>query len=457
MKIARKGIYLLMLVLLPGRAAAQIQFYPLPILSATQAVAAITFGDFDRLHSGKELGILMADGSIVELTLGASGWASNTIFRYKGGFPWDGPATRVSLRVGDVLSEYAGQELVVSYQDRVVAVYRTSGGWSNRIVADFSGLAGTSWGAEVGDCDTIHPGEEVFSIFEGVLDFSSGTVYGETNGTWYQNDVYQAEVGMDAAIGDSNPNLTGNEIIVVTEMGPAYEIMPPAAGGPGPWPKRTIWNDVDNAGWVVKIADVDPQIPGNEIVYGTRYSDRIMMSRHNGTNMHQVDILLTGINTNTSNSMYDIAIGQVFPASPSAEILGVDSSGSLYLVQQVTNHWLGSIPWQDTNALYAVAAADLIPSLPGHQIVVAGASGTVTLLCNPSSVLNLALTAQQQAVLSWTALKGLTYQVETTTNLSSAWSQLTNLVFEGTFSGTLWFTNTETVPHERFFRLKINR
>jgi hypothetical protein len=458
MKISRYGL-LLMVVPLSGRVAAQVQLYPLPISSATQAVAAITVGDFDRFHSGKELGILMADGSIVELTLGTSGWTSNTIHRYKGGFPWDGPATRVSLRVGDVLSEYAGQEIVLSYQSQVVAVYRDSGGWSNRIVADFSGLAGTSWGAEVGDCDPIHPGEEVFSIFEGVLDFSSGTVFSETNGTWNQNDVYLAEVGMDAAIGDCNPNHAGNEIIVVTEMGPAYEIMPPAAGGPGPWPKRTIWNDFDNAGWVVKIADVDPQTPGNELVYGTRYSDRILMSHHNGTNMHNVIILLTGVSTNTFSSMYDVAIGQVLPASPSAGILGVDSSGSLYLVQQVTNHWQGSILWQDTNALYAVAAADLIPSLPGDEIVVAGASGTVSLLCNPAPVLNLALTAQQQVVLSWTALKGLTYYVETTTNLASgsAWSQLTNLAFQA-FVGTLSYTNIEAVPaHARFFRLRTSR
>src|SRR5215475_13296925 len=137
-KIACNGLLFLMPLLLSAGSAAQVQFYPLPILSATQAIAAITFGDFDRFHSGKELGILMADGSIIELTLDASGWTSNTIFRYKGGFPWDGPATRVSLRVGEVLSEYPGQEIVLSYQSHVVAVYRDSGGWSNRVVADFS-------------------------------------------------------------------------------------------------------------------------------------------------------------------------------------------------------------------------------------------------------------------------------------------------------------------------------
>lgn len=460
MKIAANGFFLLMaLRLLSGLLPAQTSMPALPIHSATQAVAVITCGDFDPLHSGDELACLMANGSVVELALTASGWITNTIFQYKGGFPWNGPSTRVSLNVGDVLPQYAGQEIVLSYQDYVVAIYRAPpGDWTNRIVADFSGLIGTSWGAEVGDCDRGHAGEEVFSIFEGILDFSSGAVYGETNGIWQQNYVYYAEVGMDAAIGDSNPDLAGNEIVVVTEMGPAYEIMPPAAGGPGPWPKRTIWDDYENAGFVVKIADLDPDSPGKELVYGTRYSDRIMMSRHNGTNMHNVQILLTGITTNENSSMFDVAVGQVFPASRTAEILGVDASGSLYVVQRANNSWQGSILWQDTNALYAVVAADLIPTIPGDEIVVAGASGRVTLLYNPSAVLNATLTSQQQAVVSWTAVRGLTYHVESTTNLSSSsWSQVTNMIYPGAFSGTLSYTNAEASPARgRFFRIRTS-
>jgi hypothetical protein len=328
------------------------------------------------------------------------------------------------------------------------------------VVANFTDLFGTSWGAEVGDCDRAHAGEEVFSIFEGVFDFSSGVVYGETtNGTWKQNDVYYAEVGMDAAIGDFNPDVAGDEIILVTEMGPAYEIMPPAGGGPGPWPKRTIWNDFDNAGWVVKIADVDVEAAGNEIVYGTRYSDRILLSRHNGTNTHNVEILLTGVNTNMLNSMLDVAIGQVYPASPSGEIVGVDASGSVYVVQQITNQWQGSVLWRDTNALYAVWVADLIAT-PGDEIVVAGASGVVMLLFNPSPVLNVALTAQHQTVLSWNAIASLTYAVETTTNITSAapWTHVTSLVYEGAFQRTLSYTNAPTdASTERWFRIKASQ
>jgi hypothetical protein len=435
--------------------------YPTRIFSGAQAVAAMASGEFDPIHPGKEVACLMADGSVIELSLGEAGWTANTIFVYKGSSPspWEDPRARVTLNIGDVLAGHAGQEIVLSYYRQIVAVYYTpSNGWTNQIIADFEQSFGTSWGTEVGNCDHLHAGDEVFSIHEGVFDFSSGTLYGETNGTWEQNIIYSAEVGMDAAIGDSNPDLAGDELIVVTEMGPAYEITPPARGGPGLWPRRTIWNDYDNAGWVARIGDVDPESPGDEIVYGTRYSDRIMMSQHNGTNMHKVDILLTGVNTNMLNSMFDVAIGNVFAASPSAEILGVDASGSVYVIQRVADQWQGSVLWQDTNALYAVLAADLVPT-PGEEVVVAGASGAVTLLLNPAPTLNVALTSERQTVLSWNAIAGLTYAIETTTNLMSGspWRHVTNLVHQTGFYGALSYTNApaDAAP-ERWLRVKAN-
>jgi len=457
--LKRTGLLLQsMLAFFYCRLAAQPLVYPLPIYSAPKAVAMVTVGNFDPMHPGEEIACLLADGSIVELALQQSGWMTKTIFEYEGSapIPWN-PAMRVTLNVGDVLSEAPGPELVLSFQQQLVVVYYwPSFGWTNQVIRDFSGFVATTWGAESGDCDPTHPGEEILSIVEGVLDFSVGTLYAATNGNWQSNDVYAAEVGMDAAIGDSNPDVAGNEIVVVTEMGPAYEIMPPAAGEPGPWPKRMIWDDFENAGWVAKIGDVDPESPGKEIVYGTRYSDGILMSRYNGTNLHKLDILLTGVSTNPQNSMLDVAIGQIVPGSRSKEVLGVDLSGSVYVAQRLTNDWNGSILWHSTNALYTVAAADFIPGFPGDEIVVAGVAGTVTLLCNPAPSLSISLAAEKSAVLSWTAVKGVSYSVESTTNRNSSWSQVTNLLYEGAFSGTLWHTNTGSLSHERYFRVKTS-
>ena len=461
----RKGILgLALMAILPCHLAAGAGIYALPIYSGTNAIAAIAYGAFDQAQPGNQLACLMGNGSIFELTLGPSGWTATNIFVFHGDvLPWQNPGTRVSLKIGSVLSEIAGKELVLSYYGRIFAIYHDpSIGWTNQIIADNSDFVGTSWDMDVGNCDPSHPGDEVFGIYETVYDFSTGTVYEKQDGIWDADVVYYAEVGMGAAIGHSNPDFPQNDVVVVTEMGPAYEIVPPATGGPGPWPMRTIWDDFVNAGWVVRIGDVYPQDPTNQIVYGTRYSDSIMVSQYNGTNSQNLNILYTGINTNVDNdNMWDVAIAQVFPATPASpdkQILGVDESGSVYVVQDVTNQWQGSILWQDTSPLYAVLPVDMLPT-QGDEVVVAGASGTVTLLCDPAPVLNLASIAQGRSVISWTGITGVTYTIETTTNLQSgsSWNQLTNLTCQGAFSGGLSYTNVEAdAASERFFQVKAN-
>jgi hypothetical protein len=131
---------------------------------------------------------------------------------------------------------------------------------------------------------------------------------------------------------------------------------------------------------VTKIADVDPWSPGDEIVYGTRFNNRIMISRHNNDGLHELQILLIGNATEHPRNMWDIAIGDVLLQSPGLEILGVDSTGSVYLLQRIGETWQDQVIWQDAKPLYAVTVGDFLPHLSGDEILVAGRSGTITLL-----------------------------------------------------------------------------
>jgi hypothetical protein len=224
-KLGIKTLYgLALLYFLPCRPAAGADLYASPIYTGTQAVGAVTVGDFDPLHPGNELACLRADGSILELSLGVNGWTANTIFSHRSSQVWENPTSRVSLKVGRVLPNISSQQLVLSRFQQIFAVYYTpETGWTNQMIADLTTTLGTSWDADVGPCDPTYLGDQVFSLFEPVFDFSSGTVYGAHAGTWNSNSVYFAEVGMGAAIGDSNPDHPGNEMIVTTEMGPTYE------------------------------------------------------------------------------------------------------------------------------------------------------------------------------------------------------------------------------------------
>lgn len=116
--VAWRLLCLLLLLLAAGNLAAGGQVYPVRIHSATQAVAAVTIGDFDPLHSGKEIACLMANGDVIELTPDGSEWTATTIFKNPGAVPgsWVDPASRATLEIGDVLSGNLGNELVISFQ-----------------------------------------------------------------------------------------------------------------------------------------------------------------------------------------------------------------------------------------------------------------------------------------------------------------------------------------------------
>jgi hypothetical protein len=177
-----------------------------------------------------------------------------------------------------------------------------------------------------------------------------------------------------------------------------YEITPDLDEPPGKfdeWPRRTLWNDFDNAPWTLRIADVLPDEPGNEIVYGSRYNDRILLSREapSGTG-HEMQVLFTGLATEPM-TMWDIAVGDFVPEagrSPTLEIVGVDDLGMAYLVERDSaGVWSGQPMWQDTagggGGLFASVMADFLPNSPGPEIVVAGQSGAITLITRRETVI----------------------------------------------------------------------
>ncbi len=107
-----------------------------------------------------------------------------------------------------------------------------------------------------------------------------------------------------------------------------------------------------------------------------------MVSRHNGDEPHHPQVLFTGnaIGGLGASNMWDIAVGDVLLRSPGLEILGVDNTGSVYLVQRIGETWQGQVIWQDSEPLYAVTVGDFLPRRSGDEILVAGESGTITLV-----------------------------------------------------------------------------
>ena len=357
-------------------------FLASPIYHAKEPVYALAGGEFDLAHPGEEVASLLADGSVVQLSRNLLTWEAAV--RFQGGNPIRDMATRPTVDIGDVHSGYPGGEIVVFYRDP--SILRTifhdpNVGWSQQILDDKTDWLGNGWGARVGDYDPTRPGDEILYIFEPVFDQSIATRFSEINGTWRDIVVYgvaAAEVGMDSTVGDFNWEHSGPEPVIVTEMGPTYEMLSLAdANGVA---RRVIWDDADNAAWVVESADIDWRSPGDELVYGTRYNNKIMISRHTAGGTHEKEVVFTGAATEHPLNMWDIAVGDVLVQSPGLEILGVDHTGAVYLVRRVADSWQGEVIWQDDNPLYAVIVCDLLPQRSGAEVLVAGEDGTVTLL-----------------------------------------------------------------------------
>jgi len=181
--------------------------------------------------------------------------------------------------------------------------------------------------------------------------------------------------------GEFSPFHSGPEVIITTEMGPTHLIWEEPVPPDDLWLGYVLWDDMDNAGWVCEIADVDEISPGSEIVYGTRYNNSILVSYPPGSGGSAVELIFTGQNNEHPWNMLDIATGNIIPESEALEIVGVDDSGRLYLIRREEGSWVGETIWTDTEGgLYAVVVEDFLPEYPGQEIVVAGETGKLTLI-----------------------------------------------------------------------------
>ncbi|MBD3268084.1 hypothetical protein GF373_15575 [bacterium] len=300
--------------------------------------------------------------------------------------------------------------ILVSGTKQVSTIHHDGTQWQSNVVYDTSDFIGHLWSARVGDYDSRREGLEMFVIFENTMDTSLGVLLYWENQEWKQDDVYIAEVGMDTAAGDFDLTHPGSEFAITTEMGPTYVLHAPAEGWTPPppgkdgsnqfgniaWPHAKVWDNADDAGWVVKVADVLSTHEGMELVYGTRFSKKMMVSYPAGDGAHHVETLFQApfdampvpvipsgdppALPATQDKFEDLAIGDVLPDMPGNEIVGVDSSGSVYLVWNENGEWKGEEIWSDSDALYAVLIEEIDTKSPGREILVGGETGIVTVL-----------------------------------------------------------------------------
>jgi len=350
------------------------------VYTGANPIFSLDCGELNSTHSGPEIAVLTNDGQVRIITPGTIPWADVVVIA-DNDTVWS-VFERPTVAVGDLDPSVAGDEIAsMSSQHLNVATRVGEDFWSVALLYDSSPFIGSAWGARVGDYMPSHPGDEVFMIYEGILDCSDGTVFYLSNGMWGDDVVYEGQVGMDSAAGEFDSFTFGPDVIITTEMGPTHVIWESPVPPDDPWPGYVLWDDMDNAGWVCELADVDEFYPGSEIVYGTRYNNSILVSYGPDLGGPAVQLIFTGQDNVHPMNMVDIATGNIIPESGDLEIVGVDDSGRLYLVRRDQWSWVGQNIWTDTTGgLYAVVVEDFLPEYPGQEIVVAGETGNLTLI-----------------------------------------------------------------------------
>ena len=372
------SVLLSAVLLLPAGSTAH-DFLPSLVLEVDQPVYGLACADLEGSES-PECACLRADGSVLLCSPGTE-WASRLI--HAGGDSARGMWDRPTIDTGDLQLVHPGDEIAVFSEYKLYVLHRGAGDdWLPEVVYDHTGYIGNCWGARAGDYDPSHEGDELFSVVEGVLDHSVGRVHAYSDGAWCDSLVYSAEVAMDSEAGEFDHDHPGPEIIVPTEMGFTYEVRPPEAGARHLWPAWAIWIDMYHSGWAVEIGDVDVGHPGNEVVYGTRYSNSVLVSAYDGAGQHPMEVVFTGEGVPPTMNMWDIALGDFLVELPGMEIACVDELGHVYLVWRQGGGWHGEIVWTDpVSPLYAVVACDVDAGAAGDEVLVAGESGDLTVLC----------------------------------------------------------------------------
>ncbi len=350
------------------------------VYTGANPIFSLDCGELNLDHSGPEIAVLTNDGYVRIVTPGTTPWPGVVVIADTD-TAWSA-TSRATVAVGDLDPSVAGDEIAsMSSQHMNVATRVWGDFWERVLVFNNDGYSGSIWGARVGDYMPSHPGDEIFLIYEGVLDSSNGMAFYFWNGMWRNDIVYRGAVGMDSAAGEFDPFNPGPEVIITTEMGPTHVIWEEPVLSDNFWLGYVLWDDMDNAGWVCEIADVDETFSGSEIVYGTRYNNSILVSSPPGSGGPTVELIFTGQDNDPQRNMLDIATGNIIPESEALEIVGVDDTGRLYLIRREQGSWVGETIWTDTEGgLYAVVVEDFLPEYPGQEIIVAGETGNLTLI-----------------------------------------------------------------------------
>jgi hypothetical protein len=242
------------------------------------AFRQIAVGDFDSAHAGLEAVTAGGNSGHVTELYYSSGWQSRRLCSMTDQTPGHSPVNVQSVAVGDFDPANSGDEIVVSRANpyKAIEVYGSGSSWSQRVIIniiDIDPAGGDSvYAAAIGDVDPNRSGNEVYM---GTGDGSRSLIEAWWNGNGFSYQViggpsvFSQHVGA-VAIGDFDPRYPGPEIAVG-----CYESLYQFRYSGG-WQSSLMTNVPNLANGGLLVGRLDSSILGVQVIAAGAHSVRIV-------------------------------------------------------------------------------------------------------------------------------------------------------------------------------------
>jgi len=329
-----------------------------------QAIYDMAVGEVDPTSPGLEVLVTGGGGMITQ-------FASDT-FEAKAVYSF--LLTQHAVDIGDVLSEYPGNEIVsVGWDKKVHVLHRGNDGqWVGDIVWESIGSLN---GAAVGEFNQSHPGQEIAVTGDEAI-VAILTEDPSVPGGWSVTVLTLNVIPITNMMVHADDILTewpGDEMLVGSFSGHAYLIRQDGQGG---WNSTVIWRDDFAILGFGTGGDLVPNITGPEI-YISGFSGKVAVAYDNGTNWTVDEIF------QDRDPMYAVVPADVDPRYPGPELVAAgigNFSQGIHVVRydNSTGNWSVETvkdPRSDGSRLsliFDIKVAELDSSYEGLEIMIGG-------------------------------------------------------------------------------------
>ena len=344
-------------------------------------------GDVD--HDGEgEVSICDFQGNVLLLDRSGDGFKSSTIWSEPG--PPTMSKTLHEIRVGDILLDKEGPEIIVGGNSRNLTVlYYEGGQWFSEVIYESPVQI---WSMGIGDFDTESPGEEIFlASWEESKDDRVLRYLKRSGGNqWVEEDIQMPHTVKAVEIVDADPSVPGKEAWVTTSA----QTQDPVSGGEytlslllevykegGEWTYEQVDSNIGKLIANVEGGDIWTGHPGNELITVDFNGNCTIYWEEGGNFLKEVVFKATDDLGNYA-LLEGLVVGDFNPLKEGDEALVTGYYNDVTQIIDMDGTITADLAWEkdliDPNLeISGINVGDVLPDVPGNEFIVGSRQGWV--------------------------------------------------------------------------------